>query len=185
MQQYTILDNGGQPFKVKISKNHLKVFNFNNEDDIDYDNIKYNNNLRLVYETDFNNVFIGRHPKSEKMYAEDFDAIYDGNSILVEIDDNEYVYIGMNIYKFNSLNKINYYLSIVGNNWVPYPYAIDERNNIYLMIENTIMIPEADTFEYIKEIGEPYMFYYKHVPMKNYQYVTHQLPNYEEIVERQ
>jgi hypothetical protein len=175
-QQYTILDNGGEPFKIKISKNHLRVFSYNNEDDIDYN--------KLVYETDFNNIFIGRHPISEKMYAEDFDIQYDGNSILVEIDDYEYVFIGMNIFKFNSLNKINYYLSIVGNNCVPYPYAIDISNNIYLMIENAIIIPEDDTFEYIKEIGEPYCFYYGHIPNKNYEYIKHQLPNYKEIVER-
>ncbi len=180
MKQYTILDNGGEPFKVSINENHyeknLQVFTYNDED--------YNNYNRLVYETDFINVFIGRHPKSEKMYAKDFNKDYDGNSILVEIGDNEYVFIGWNIYKFKSLNKINYYLSIVGNNDVPYPFAIDIDNNIYLMITNTIMIPEADTFEYIKEIGEPYMFYYKHVPIKNYQYVSHQIPNYEELVER-
>jgi hypothetical protein len=52
------------------------------------------------------------------------------------------------------------------------------------MIENTIMIPEDNTFEYIKEIGEPYCFHYGHVPHKNHKYVSHQLPNYEEIVER-
>ncbi len=176
MQSYMILDNGGHPFKVFINNNHLQVFTYNNED---YDN--YN---KLVYDTNFMNVSIGQHPKSEKMYSKNFNNKYDGNSILVEIDNNDYVFIGWNIFKFTSLNKINYYLSVVGNNQVPYPYAIDECNNIYLMASEEILMPEKDTFKYIKQIGDPYMFYYKHVPTENYQYVTHQIPNYEELVER-
>ncbi len=179
MQEYTILENGGKPFKVFINDKYLQVFTYNLDDDIDYNNCIYN---KKVFETDFNNIFIGQHPKSKKMYAEDFDKEFDGNSILVEIEDNQYVFIGMNIFKFNSLGKINYYLSIVGNSCVPYPYAIDEYNNIYLMIENKIMILENDTFEYIKKIGDPYGFHYEHIPSKNHKYISHQLPNYEEIV---
>ena len=178
-QIYTILDNGGEPFKVIVDykKNHLQVFSYNNLDNID--NILYD---KLVFETDFIDIFIGQHPKNLKIYSEDFDKTFEGNSILAEIDDKTYIFIGMNIFKFNSLSKINYYLSIVGPSCVPYPYAIDDNNNFYLMIENIIMILENDTFEYIKETGDPYMFYYKHVPNKNYTSVKHELPNYQEIV---
>lgn len=183
-QIYTILDNGGEPFKVIVDykKNHLQVLSYNNLDNYDnIDNILYD---KLVFETDFTDIFIGLHPKNLKIYSEDFDKNYEGNSILAEIDEKTYVFIGMNIFKFNSINKINYYLSVVGNNCFPYPYAIDDNNNIYLMIENKIMILENDTFEYIKEIGDPYMFHYGHAPRKNHKYISHQLPNYQEIVKR-
>lgn len=172
-QQYTILDNGGQPFKVIIYENNfLQVYT--------YDEADYNIYNILVYETYFNNIFIGQHPINNN----EFNKQLEGNSILVELEDYKYVFIGMNIFQFESLSKINYYLSPVGNNCVPYPYAVDENNNIYLMIENIIMILEDDTFEYIKTISSPYSFYYKHVPQYNYNYVTHQLPNYNELVKR-
>ncbi len=182
-KQYTILDNGGRPFKVHVyNNNHLQVFTHEELDDFfQFEDPKYN---ILVYETDFINIFIGQHPVSMKIYDDNYDLSFEGNSILVEIDNNTYIFIGINIFKFNSLCKINYYLSIIGNSSVPYPYAIDEQNNIYLMIENTIMIPENNTFEYIKKKGDPYMFYYGHIRNKKYKYVKHELPNYNEIVAR-
>ena len=60
---------------------------------------------------------------------------FDGNSILLKLSKNKYVYIGSLIYSFNAYNEITTFISPVGNNDVPYPYAIDEKNNYYLLSE--------------------------------------------------
>ena len=51
---------------------------------------------------------------------------WDGNSILLRIGDaNEfrYVYIGCTVFEFTADEKVIKYVSSVGNNCVPYPYA--------------------------------------------------------------
>ena len=62
-------------------------------------------------------------------YSGGYGDEFDGNSILVHISENKYVYIGSSIYSFESQAKIIRYISPVGNSDVPYPYAIDEKEN--------------------------------------------------------
>lgn len=47
----------------------------------------------------------------------------------------------------------------MGNSNVPYPYAVDEDRNIYLMIEDIIMCP-TDYGENIIAYKDPYNYYY-------------------------
>lgn len=138
---YYTHDNGGRPFKVVIDSNLVKV----------YDNIKNNKLLSL----ESLQVFIGESPRTPMTefsggYGDDFK----GNTILVEINDKEYVFIGDNIFTFKTNNKIINYTSEVGNNDVPYPYAIDSEDNFYLLIESIILkIP-------IQNRLDPYSYYY-------------------------
>jgi hypothetical protein len=63
---------------------------------------------------------------------------FDGSNILLHIKDYEYIYISSKLFKFNSVSKIVNFVSIEGRNDVPYAYAIDEYNNVYLFtIDNT------------------------------------------------
>ena len=64
-----------------------------------------------------------------------YGKFFDGNSILLKLSKNKYVYIGSVIYSFTSYNEITTFISPVGNSDVPYPYAIDEKNNYYLLLE--------------------------------------------------
>jgi len=59
---------------------------------------------------------------------------FDGNTILLHIKNNEYVHIYDIIISFTSNSKIIQYVSPVGNNDVPYPYAVDEHNNYYFFV---------------------------------------------------
>ena len=84
-----------------------------------YDNIK--------------NIFIGKSPKigmtvNSKSYGKE----YDGNTILLQFKNNDCVFIGSRIFKFKAQSEIIEYVSPVGLNNVPYPYAIDKENNTYL-----------------------------------------------------
>ena len=60
-----------------------------------------------------------------------------GNSILLQTGKNKYVYIGDGIRSFTTKNGdvIKKYYSPVGNNEVPYPYAIGDKY-VYIMLHN-------------------------------------------------
>ena len=58
---------------------------------------------------------------------------YDGNTLLLEFEDNEYVYIsGLEIFKFKTDDKIIDYISLMGNNMIPYTFAVGERYTYFL-----------------------------------------------------
>ena len=53
---------------------------------------------------------------------------YDGNTLLLECEDNEYVYIsGLEIVNFQIEDKIIDYISLMGNNMIPYAIAVGEK----------------------------------------------------------
>jgi hypothetical protein len=66
---------------------------------------------------------------------------FDGNSILVQISDVRYVYIGGDIYSFESPQIINY-LSPVGRNDAPYPFA--ETKDRYLFLLDQLWMKKKD-----------------------------------------
>ena len=67
---------------------------------------------------------------------------FDGNTLLVECENNEYVYIsGLEITKFKIDDKIIDYISLMGNNMIPHAIVIGERYTYfsyhhYKFIEN-------------------------------------------------
>lgn len=88
------------------------------------------------------------------IFSGGFGKRFDGNSILVQITSDKYVYIGPQIFSFTPKDKVVKYVSPVGNNDVPYPYAIDEKGRYYLLTEGIILeeLPENET--------DPYDYYY-------------------------
>ena len=79
-----------------------------------------------------------------------------GNTILLEIADRRYILISDRIYQFSTEDWINYFASPIGNNDVPYPYAIGDIYS-YILTDMkraiTADLPEASTpyKEYIRE----------------------------------
>ena len=58
---------------------------------------------------------------------------YDGNTLLLEFEDNQYVYIsGFEIFKFKTDDKIIDYISLIGNNMIPYTFAVGEKYTYFL-----------------------------------------------------
>ena len=81
------------------------------------------------------NVFIGKSkvcPKTE--FSGACDKIdFDDNTLLLECEDNEYLYIsGSEITKFNTDDKIIDYISLMGNNMIPYAIMVGERYTYFL-----------------------------------------------------
>lgn len=137
---YYIHFNGGRPFKVSIDTNGvIKIYKQDN-------NFLYN--IEILEVNDYNELFIGYDPN----YPE-----YNGHSILIKLNKHNYIYIGFEIYKFITDDEITNYISEIGNNDVPYPYAIGQ-NNIYLMIERKY---------FDKNLFNPYTLYYRHTIITN------------------
>jgi hypothetical protein len=152
---YYTHDNGVRSYKVEIhnDKNVLNVF----------DNIENSKTYKKkVYSTKYSNIWIGKSPKIEMtIYSGGYGKKFDGNSILVEIGNLEYVFIGEKILSFKSISPIKKYISPVGNNDVSYPYAIDAEGYIYLIIEDVIIHPNEKTDNLFEKSDEPYSVYYK------------------------
>lgn len=125
MPTYKIHDNGSRPFTVKEKNKHISVFYENS--DCKKDN--------PVFQTDYEHLWVGS--KSKFQIPENMAAGQRGNSLLLKIKENSYIFIGWEIYSFSTMkgDEIEKFYSDVGNNDVPYPFAIG-KTHIYLMIEN-------------------------------------------------
>ena len=164
-ESYQTLDNGGNPFTVKIEDNKVSVYKNNyNEQTGDYE-------LEFLHTYNPSHIFIGKSivcPMTIFSGARD-DPKFDGNSILLELNPNtfEYVYIGESIYSFKAYSKILSYVSPVGNSGVPYPYAIDENYNHYLMIEDVVLEMTERFRENLNDGQDAYEYYYSNHTIAN------------------
>jgi len=150
------LDNGGIPFCVFYKKNDIIVFKMNEEYVIE--NWKMDPCFYTVRIAQFSpkEVILGKSIKNKMTeFSGNYGAWATGNSILLWIKENEYVYIGESIFKFKSLAKIVKYFSPIGNSSVPYPYAVDEEERYYLLIENLMIKHIPRGFK-----KDPYDYYY-------------------------
>ncbi len=77
------------------------------------------------------NYWIGESHKNEMTeFSGGHGSKWTGNSILLQISPIRYVFIGRALFEFDSHESILRYVSSVGNNRVPYPYA--ETDNWYI-----------------------------------------------------
>lgn len=130
MPTYYTHYNGRRPFRVDI------------EDDGKVHVYKYENTLKQTFHP--NETFVGTSWENVP------------NSFLLHMGNLRYIYIGERIREFKSTVQITTYKSPIGNNDVPYPFAIDSNKNFYLIIEKVIVQHVPRGFEY-----EPYRWYYK------------------------
>ena len=151
--------NGENPFKVIINKKNVKIYSNKTNSD---------NNYEYLITIDVKKIFIGKSLKNKMTIASDgYGYKFNGNSILLKIDDCKYMFIGGEIFTFMTYDEITTYMSPVGNNDVPYPYAIDKIGNYYLMIENVILKHSSKLEKLISEYdNNPYSFYYNTYKIK-------------------
>ena len=80
-------------------------------------------------------IFIGKSKVCEltQFSGANDSSDFDGNSLLLEVEDTEYVYIsGLEIFKFKTDDKIIEYISLMGNNMIPHAIMIGERYTYFL-----------------------------------------------------
>jgi hypothetical protein len=154
MRYYTH-NNYSRPFAVDVDGDEVHVFKWLEcvrSGTGEYDNI-YTDMPILSYNPQ--RIFIGHSPECPMtQFSGGYGERFDGNSILLHIRDDEYVFIGDKIYKFYS-NNIVEFVAPVGNNDVPYPYAITEDGHVYLLIEDVILLDCIITDDF-----DPYDCYY-------------------------
>ena len=76
----------------------------------------------------FDQPFLSYQPKHVFIGKSQDIVNFDGNTLLLEGENNEYVYIsGLEIIKFETEDKNIDYISLMGNNIIPYPIAIGEK----------------------------------------------------------
>ena len=58
---------------------------------------------------------------------------FDGNTLLLECENNEYVYVSeLEIFKFKTDDKIIEYISLIGNNLIPYTFTVGDKYTYFL-----------------------------------------------------
>lgn len=110
--------------------------------------------LQCVLEAE--DVFIGKSPENDRTRDSGcYGSEFDGNTILlcINIKKLKYVFIGNCMYSFIANAPITEFVSPVGENDFPYPYAIDKSGLCYLLVlEHVVMqMPPGD---------DPYAHYY-------------------------
>lgn len=161
-ETYYIHDNYDKPFKVIIDSSTVNVYknNIEMEPSIISDNVVY-----TTYTIDCcreepilafypEKVFVGESTFNEMTeFSGCYGPGFTGNSILLHIGGLDYVHIGEEIYQFTALNTIEQFVSHVGSNDVPYPYAVDSDNRYYMLLKKEVAnnIPEEyknDPYKY-------------------------------------
>ena len=82
------------------------------------------------------NIFIGKSrvcSMTQFSGAANNSSDFHGNTLLLECENNEYVYIsGLEIIKLKTDEKIIDYISLMGNNMIPYAIMIGQRYTYFL-----------------------------------------------------
>lgn len=154
MKTYHIHDNGSRPFKVEDYGDKVSVYKKV------YDRNDINDEGKYVHAFDkkYKHIFIGDDPLKISPY---WNKSFKGNSILLELSKGKYMFIGWDIYEFSTTDEIMQYYSYVGNNDVPYPYAIGKTSS-YLLIDK-MQIKN----EYIDVLSDLYGQYYNNKDVAN------------------
>lgn len=130
---YYTHNNGGRPYKVVIEGKIVYIYKSENNN---------YNTLVKIYLTE--KIFIGKSTglnswTDQKNYIFDHtiyeSKLFDGNSVLLKLVDDKYVFIGHEIYEFKLKNDdiVQEYYSAVGNNDVPYPVILGQKNIYYML----------------------------------------------------
>lgn len=131
---YETMDNYNVGFHVYVHNDHTQVHVYGRtrkiipcdlaNDDAIFDT--------LIDKYEPSKIFIGKSPLNDMTkFSGGHGDQYDGNTILLRIShrlyDYYYIYLGDDIRAFHTREPIIHYVSSVGNNCVPYPYAESEH----------------------------------------------------------
>jgi hypothetical protein len=134
MPAYDIISNYDKPYRVYVEADTVTVCP-----------LKYNYESRQYVECDathrwdgVHTIFIGKSPYcAMTAHSGAYGEEYDGNNILIRpTAEKTYIHIGGRITTFRARNVIETFVSPIGNNELPYPYAIDSKGWQYLVAES-------------------------------------------------
>ena len=173
--RYLTHDNGGRPFTVIIDNNDIKVYSNSFSDETEeYTTENFVLQIHNPYQ-----VFVGKSPLNEMTkFSGGYGPKFTGNSILIRPSEKlNYIFISFEIFSFNTSSEILYFMAPIGNNDVPYPYAITNKylllfvpisrsgKYIYPMI-SLDKIPTDLVDKFKNGSDDPYTYHYEHDPEK-------------------
>jgi hypothetical protein len=147
VDRYFTHDNGGRPYLVYVNKTNKTISVYRVKPYTFTKPVKGIGTMAVAWmyidcvgTWKYRDIFIGHSPKNKMTeFSGGYGRKFYGNSILIEISHLEYVWIGNYIHEFKSKSTIKKFVSPVGNNDVPYPYATDQNGDHYLMICDRIV----------------------------------------------
>jgi len=171
--KYEIHDNRNRPFFVydTPSTKTLHIYKTKYDEDSQYIPDQ------SIYKTTYKKLFVGDNmmhdPESEPCCTK----FSKGNSILAQISSQKYVYIGEQIYTFETVagDIIESYDSPIGNNDVPYPVAIG-KTHLYFLLD-AVAIPRS--FFRVEKGTSLYGQYYGWVPLQENAQVIAKIKDFE------
>lgn len=131
-ESYLIHNNYGRPFRVVVDGKHVEIFKKDKKDDEDDENA-YSKRIAAY---DVEDIHIGKSSGTSKSsdHTKANAKLFDGNSILLHVKGDSWVYIGSQIYSFEMKDKFEKYYSPVGPNDYPYPHVLG-KEFIYFMLD--------------------------------------------------
>lgn len=172
IERYLVHDNGSYSFCVKVDKQKIEIFELEMlEADKELDEVENALNVfqdkltgiwlkenSMCWSSPYLRVLPGRDNAFGANKPQDF-AAFKGNTVLVELaDPGKYIYVGASkLYTFKPPETISEFWSPVGNNDVPYPYALS-KSFCYLMLDK-VCFP-LSLVEGIPSTVSPYDFAY-------------------------
>ena len=143
---------------VDVQPKNIKVYSMSKFEDVP--NSKSQNAYfdEQVLTTTYKQVFIGEDKKYKNINTY-------GNSVLINVKHNEYIFINSSISVFKSIDPIVEFHGDVGNNSISYAYAIDTSGRIYLLIDSDKNKPSIPVIEN-HETSDPWGDYYGHTKNK-------------------
>jgi hypothetical protein len=165
-RSYITQFNGNMPYKVVIDAFAVEVFQETYEDDEDKEEDVEDNGCKyttsvLRIDNPYQ-VFIGKSKRYGGLSGAQIGPEYDGNSILIRPskDKLEYIFIHASIMRFCTDSPVFRFHSPMGNNNVPYPYAITGTKLISLVemlfVDTSVLQPSC-VREYIKATEDPHI----------------------------
>ena len=177
-KHYFIHENYSRPFVVFINKNKVDVYKQSKENYDEKPDVNTYN--KLVKSFNASKVFIGKSPKiAMTKFSGGYGKKYDGNTILLHLKQNDYVLIsGIGLQNFKLKNdKIVKFYSPLGNNDVPYPFALGNKNYYFFVYPDGYLhkslfpkIKKESDLEKIINFGmdhDPFMYSLKTHKLKN------------------
>lgn len=133
---YFTHDNGDRPFMVIVTgkrkgkEKNIDIYKL--REDFIYEDMPTKNDYTEFIKSYKNvkKIFIGKN-----LFGKDNTDFSKGNTILVRLEGNKYLFIGAYIYKFETKRLIKEYYSPIFGSDVSYPMAIDSKN-IYILISD-------------------------------------------------
>lgn len=174
-KHYTIHDNGGVPFVVFVSGNTATIVENVYNEETDSRSLG-----KELLKLSFKKIWLGGNDQQLKEYNLK-SAADKGNSILLDLGKGKYMCIGQTVYTFEveKGDEIQNYYSPIGNNDVPYPYAIG-KTHTYLMIEDVSVANELLT-----KGEDPYAHYYGFTGKPSIKKKVKKMRNQKVVIKRQ